>query len=162
MKNYAIFLAIFCVFVACSSKPDEQRVAELGKEILMYSKSARFTQDAENTSFVLFYLNPALENRDDSDIFALLITPKIEDIGAFEVLMDGTGAAVSPLNADDELRRYIPKSDYSDFYKLSLPFKDDSVITLRLCFRGECINLDFQKYSKSLYYRSEDVDTKYD
>lgn len=159
IKNFIFFILAMLLFLGCSGKDEARQLTEKSREILMYSKKAKFTQNGENTSFVLFYLNPLLENEEDNDVFALLVTPQMPELGEFELVAEGRGAAISPM--PQELLKYLPSAEYSSFYLLNFPFKDDSVITLRLCFHGECENLDIQKYSKSLYYRSEDVDVSY-
>ena len=149
---------------ACGSKNDEQVSNELKKQVLMYAQKVKFTQSGENNLsengvFVLSYLNFALENEEKHDIFALAVSPKETNTSTLQAFMDDKEAQISPL--DEQLKKFVVDSDYAAFYKLTFPFKDDAFISVRLCLAAECFELGFQKYSKSLYFRSADVDTLY-
>ena len=149
---------------ACGSKNDEQVNVELKKQVLMYAQKVKFTQSGENNLsengvFVLSYLNFALENEEKHDIFALAVSPKETNTSTLRAFMDDKEAQISPL--DEQLKKFVVDSDYAAFYKLTFPFKDDAFISVRLCLAAECFELGFQKYSKSLYFRSADVDTLY-
>ncbi len=130
----------------------------------MYAQKAKFTRFGENNTsengvFVLSYLNLALENEEKHDIFALAISPKETNTSTLRAFMDDKEAQISPL--DESLKKFVLDSDYAAFYKLEFPFKDEAFISVRLCLAAECFELGFQKYSKSLYFRSADVDTQY-
>lgn len=159
MKRYVLFIVLF--FVACASKNDEQMTSELQRQVLMYAQKVKFRQNGENGVFVLSYLNPVLKNENKEDIFILAISPKESEIHNLHAFMGANEAIISPLSQDDELKKYLINSDYTSYYKFSFPFKDTSIITVKLCLLAECFELSFQKYSKSLYYRSEDVNTQY-
>lgn len=159
MRKYVLFVVLF--FLGCASKSDEQITAELQRQVLMYAQKVKFRQNGENGVFVLSYLNPVLKNEKEEDIFVLSISPKESEIQNLHAFMDSNETIIRPLNEDDEYKKYIINSDYTAFYKFAFPFKDASVIAVKLCLEAECFELSFQKYSKSLYYRSEDVDTQY-
>lgn len=158
------FVALFVGFcalnlAACSAKSQQEIDAELKKQVLMYAQKVKFTRDTnENGVLMLSYLNVVLADEEESDIFALAISPKDTNTSGLKAFMDDKEAQISPL--DDELKKLVITSEYANFYKLTFPFKDDSLISVRLCL-GECFELSFQKYSKSLFYRSADVDTQY-
>lgn len=157
-------LALAGFLAACGSKNDEQVSNELKKQVLMYAQKVKFTQQSENNLsengvFVLSYLNFALENEEKHDIFALAVSPKETNTSTLRAFMDDKEAQISPL--DEQLKKFVVDSDYAAFYKLTFPFKDDAFISVRLCLAAECFELGFQKYSKSLYFRSADVDTLY-
>ncbi len=152
------------IFAACADKNPDEINADLRKQVLMYAQKLKFTQQGENNLsengvLLLSYLNLVLEDEEKNDIFALAISPKGSDISTLQAFVDDNEALIAPL--DDELKKYLINTDYTDFYKLTFPFKDASVIAVRLCLAAECVELDFQKYSKSLYFRSTDVDTQY-
>lgn len=159
------FVALFVGFcalnlAACSTRSQQEIDAELRKQVLMYAQKVKFTQDTnENGVLMLSYLNVVLADEEESDIFALAISPKDTNTSELKAFMDDKEAQISPL--DDELKKLIITSEYANFYKLTFPFKDDSLISVRLCLGAECFELSFQKYSKSLFYRSADVDTQY-
>lgn len=158
------FTAVALFFSACADKDTEKINADLRKQVLMYAQKLKFTQQgennlSENAVLLLSYLNLVLEDEEKNDIFALAISPKGSDISTLKAFMDENEALIAPL--EDELKKYLINTDYTDFYKLTFPFKDASVIAVRLCLAAECVELSFQKYSKSLYYRSADVDTQY-
>ena len=167
MKKIFLAFSSFALagfLVACGSKNDEQVSNELKKQVLMYAQKVKFTQSGENNLsengvFVLSYLNFALENEEKHDIFALAVSPKETNTSTLRAFMDEKEAQISPL--DEQLKKFVVDSDYAAFYKLTFPFKDDAFISVRLCLAAECFELGFQKYSKSLYFRSADVDTLY-
>lgn len=165
MGFVALFVG-FCAlnFAACSAKSQQEIDAELRKQVLMYAQKVKFTHNgeqnaSENGVLMLSYLNVVLADEEESDIFALVISPKDTNTSGLKAFMDDKEAQISPL--DDELKKLIITSEYANFYKLTFPFKDDSLISVRLCLGAECFELSFQKYSKSLFYRSVDVDTQY-
>lgn len=158
----ALNLALCALVVtACASKDEAQITTNLQRQVLMYAQKVKFKQNGENGVFVLSYLNPVFDDESQKDIFVLAVSPKESDMNALRAFMDNDEADISPLNDDDMLKKYLIKSDYSAYYKFEFPFKDASLIAVKLCLEAECFELSFQKYSKSLYYRSEDVDTQY-
>lgn len=166
MKKTTLFLMlnfVLCglVFWGCASKDEAQTTAALQRQVLMYAQKVKFRQGGENGVFVLSYLNPVLDDESEKDIFVLSVSPKESDIKALRAFMDKEEAVITPLGDDDTLKKYLIKSDYASYYKFEFFFKDASVIAVKLCLGAECFELGFQKYSKSLYYRSEDVDTLY-
>lgn len=165
-KKFSLILVLnlaFCslLFVACANKNEKQSVEELKKQILIYSQKAQFIYNGESSVFVLSYLNPILEKESQRDIFVLTVSPKQAQIQGLTVFMDENAAEISPLNEDDELKKFIINTEYSSHFKLSFPFKEAPLINVKLCLEPNCVELDFQKYSKSLYYRSVDVNTQY-
>lgn len=149
------------VFTACASKDEAQITTALQRQVLMYAQKVKFKQNGENGVLVLSYLNPIFDDEKQKDIFVLAVSPKESDIKALSAFMDNDEAQISALGDEDTLKKYLIKSDYAAYYKFEFPFKDSSLIAVKLCLEAECFELNFQKYSKSLYYRSEDVDTQY-
>lgn len=159
MKKMILFVSLF--FIACASKSDEQIRSEIQRQVLMYAQKVKFKQDGENGVFVLSYLNPALKDEKKEDIFVLSVSPKESKIEHLRAFMDVNEAVIAPLSPEDELKKYLINSDFVEYYKFAFPFKDTAVLTVRLCLSLDCFELNFQKYSKSMYYRSTDVDTQY-
>ena len=165
-KKFALMLALnlafgALVFMACAGKDEAQTTAALQRQVLMYAQKVKFRQNGENGVFVLSYLNPVFDDESDKDIFVLAVSPKESDIKALRAFMDSNEAVIAPLDENSTLKNYLIKSDYAKYYALEFPFKDASVIAVKLCLDATCFELSFQKYSKSLYFRSEDVDTLY-
>ena len=115
------FVALFVGFcalnlVACSAKSQQEIDAELKKQVLMYAQKVKFTQDTnENGVLMLSYLNVVLADEEESDIFALAISPKDTNTSGLKAFMDDKEAQISPL--DDELKKLIITSEYANFYK---------------------------------------------
>lgn len=159
MKKCLLFIIVL-FFAACASKSEEQINAELQRQILMHTQKIKFKQNGEDSILVLSYLTPILD-KENKDIFVLFVSPQDSKIEHLRVFMDINEARLTPLHSNDELKKYLINSDYTSYYKLSFPFKNAPVITLRLCLSLDCFELSFQKYSKSMYYRSTDVNTLY-
>ncbi|TQR60226.1 hypothetical protein [Campylobacter troglodytis] len=161
-SSFAIFYALLfvCLFLtACVDKT--QSTEALKKQLLMHTQKARFTKRGENKIIILSYLNPILKGELKRDFFLLSLAPKQAQALNLSAFMDEQEAVITPLEEEDELRKYLIDSTYSSHFKLDFPFKNVPKLTVKLCFEANCLELDFQKYSKSLYYRSVDVDTQY-
>lgn len=157
MKIFLCFAMFF--FLSCS-KP--LSVAdELRAQSLIHTQKQRVAQDELNSIFLLTYLNPILDEPSKEELFLLGITPKTDAISDIVISLDKEQSQIIPLKKDDELLKYVFTNEYSNYYKLSFKQKDTSVLKLNLCVKAQCFELSFQKYSKSLYYRSVDVDTQY-
>ncbi len=162
MKHYILLLSAL-LLGACSLK-DEQVVAiNLKTQTLMFSQKQRFNKDGKNAVFTLSYLNPVLNVEDKNDLFALVITPNTFEFETLEVFINNKLAKIQALEPNDELLKYLIRNEFSRYFKISLAsVKNEDKLKAVVCFNGtECFELNFEKYSKSLYYRSEDVDTQY-
>ncbi|HEB7552755.1 TPA: hypothetical protein RZH74_001453, partial [Campylobacter coli] len=106
-------------------------------------------------------LNPILDKTSQDDIFALTITPDTLKIENLEIFINERKAKIEEL--DEEFFKYLIQNRYTQYLKISLPsVKEEGKITAKICLNQlPCFELNFQKYPKSLYYRSEDVDTQY-
>lgn len=163
MKKRLILLSCALFFSACSYKSEEQSVINLKSQTLMYAQKVNFVYKDTASAAVISYLNPVLDNKSQKEIFVLSFLP---DVGIDEknisVLIEGRKAQVKLLQKDDELFKYLIKSDYASYYKITLDTTiNKTILRLNSCFENQCFDLNFQKISKSVYYRSEDVDTQH-
>ncbi|WP_142930858.1 hypothetical protein [Campylobacter sp. MIT 12-8780] len=158
MMKILLFCAVF-FFLSCS-KP-LSITDELRAQGLIHTQKQRVVQNEHNLIFLLTYLNPILDELSQDELFLLGITPKIDEISDIAISLDQEQGELNLLEKDDELLKYVFTNEYSSYYKLSFKEKSASVLKLNLCVKAQCFELNFQKYSKSLYYRSVDVDTQY-
>ncbi|KGI56964.1 hypothetical protein [Campylobacter sp. MIT 97-5078] len=158
MMKILLFCAVL-LFLSCS-KP-LSITDELRAQGLIHTQKQRVVQNEHNFIFLLTYLNPILDEPSKDELFLLSITPKTDEISDITISLDQEQGELSLLKEDDELLKYVFTNEYSSYYKLSFKEKNTSVLKLNLCVKDQCFELNFQKYSKSLYYRSVDVDTQY-
>ncbi|EKL2499235.1 hypothetical protein PQ338_000869 [Campylobacter coli] len=160
MKIYTLALAML-VFSACSLKEEAVMDANLKTQTLMFAQKYKITQDKMNAIITLSYLNPILDKASEGDIFALTITPDTLKIENLEIFINERKANIEEL--DEEFFKYLIQNRYTRYLKITLPsVKKEDKITAKICLNHlPCFELNFQKYPKSLYYRSEDVDTQY-
>lgn len=149
----ALILAL--IFTACSS---QKNYDDLQRQTLMYSQRAKFTHKGENVSILVSYLNPSLNLWKDDDIFVLSVSPKDTDTELIKTRFWRYQGVLKPVKADARLAKYLVNSPFMAHYMVRFPYKDDDSISLQLCFATQCVELSFQKYSKSLFYRPEDAD----
>ncbi len=162
MKICSLFLMLF-LLGACSLKNEELVNMNLKTQTLMFSQKQKFQINGKSAIFTMSYLNPVLDEEEQDDIFALTITPNTFEFESLEVFINNKLANKELLENDDALLKYLFDNEFSSFFKISLPsLKDEERLKAVVCFNGvNCFELNFEKYSKSLYYRSEDVDTQY-
>ncbi|TDJ87086.1 hypothetical protein E2O24_02565 [Campylobacter volucris] len=159
MKKLFMMIFLLLFLNACSNKTQEQSIINLKSQTLMYAQKINFDYKNSRTVAVLSYLNPVLDEKSDKEIFILSFIPNITiDINQISVLIDGEKTKITKLNENDELFKYIIKSDYAAYYKITLDkLIDKTILRLNSCFENQCFESNFQKISKSVYYRSEDV-----
>lgn len=160
MKIYGVILSAL-LLGACSLKDKAVVDANLKSQILMFMQKYKITQDKMNAIITLSYLNPILDKTSKDDILALSVTPNTLKIQNLEVFINNKKANIEKL--DEAYLKYIIQNNYTDYFKISLPsVKEETKIVAKICLNQlPCFELNFQKYPKSLYYRSEDVDTQY-
>lgn len=160
MKIYGVILSAL-LLGACSLKDKAVVDTNLKSQILMFMQKYKITQDKMNAIITLSYLNPILDKTSKDDILALSVTPNTLKIQNLEVFINNKKANIEKL--DEAYLKYIIQNNYTDYFKISLPsVKEESKIVAKICLNQlPCFELNFQKYPKSLYYRSEDVDTQY-
>lgn len=160
MKIYQIF-CLFCVlfFVSCASKSEFDE--RLSAESLFYTQKIRFANEETNTLLLVTYLNPVLEYKSDEELFLLSIVPSEFSLSDFSVQINSQKPLASELEKNDELLRYTIKNEFAKNYKLSIAPSAARQFLVEICLNERCEKLNFEKYSKSLYYRSINVDTQY-
>ncbi|TXE86348.1 hypothetical protein FPD38_06785 [Campylobacter volucris] len=159
MKKLFMMIFLLLFFSACSNKTQEQSIINLKSQTLMYAQKINFDYKNSRVVAVLNYLNPILDEKSNKEIFILSFIPDTKiNINKISVLIDGEQTKITNLNKNDELFKYIIKSDYATYYKITLDkLVDKTILELNSCFENQCFELDFQKISKSVYYRSEDA-----
>ncbi|WP_276882948.1 hypothetical protein [Campylobacter cuniculorum] len=162
MKIYNLFLSLF-LLSACSLKNEQIVATNLKTQTLMFSQKQKINIDGKNAVFTMSYLNPVLDLDSKDDVFALIVTPNTLDFKNLEVFVNNKLANIKFLDSNDELLKYLIDNQFSQYFKISLPsVKSEDRLKTIVCFEGvNCFELNFEKYSKSLYYRSKDVDTQY-
>ncbi|MFQ6342074.1 hypothetical protein [Campylobacter sp. VTCC 70190] len=160
MKIYNLILSAF-LLGACSSKDLALVDTNLKTQTLMFTQKYKITQNELNAIITMSYLNPILDENSKDDILALSFTPNSFEIQKLEVFVNNKKARVEKLDA--LYLKYLIQNNYTHYFKVSLPsIKEENKLVARICLNHlPCFELNFQKYPKSLYYRSEDVDTQY-
>lgn len=151
-----LFLSLF--FLSCSSKDEFKINTSLKAQTLMHTQKLKIDENNSSFLIILAYLNPVLDERSDEEQFVLSIIP--EEELEFKAYLDAEEAKITKLEADNELLKYVIKNDYTNYFKLTFALRFSSVLSVKLCFT-QCFELSFQKYSRSLYYRSVEIDRQY-
>ncbi|QOR01885.1 MULTISPECIES: hypothetical protein [unclassified Campylobacter] len=161
-KLFTIILLAF-VFNACANKTQEQSTVNLKSQTLMYAQKINFNYKNNRTVALLSYLNPVLDEKSQKEVFVLSFLPSIHiNQDQISILINGEKTTISALKPNDELFKYIIKSDYASYYKITLDeLIQKPILQVYSCFENQCFESKFQKISKSVYYRSEDVNTQY-
>ncbi|ASQ30159.1 hypothetical protein CAV_1741 [Campylobacter avium LMG 24591] len=156
---------LFCiclslVFLACSK--NDNIIANLKSQTLIHTQKAKFTYLNTNYIITLSFLSPVLDRYKDDDIFAIFIAPNDFDISNLQVFINSNFVEIQPIEKDDELLKYLIQNEYAKYYKFSAKNNASETITAKICSNiFTCFELSFQRYSKSLYYRSKDENTQY-
>ncbi|MBM0637052.1 hypothetical protein LNU06_02690 [Campylobacter sp. VicNov18] len=160
MKICILILSIF-LMGSCSLKEQALIDTNLKSQTLMFTQKYKITQDKLNAIVSMSYLNPVLDNASKDDIFALTFTPNTLEIHNLEVFINNKKAHIAVL--DNAYLKYLIQNNYTYYFKVSLPgVKEKNKLLARICLNHlPCFELNFQKYPKSLYYRSEDIDIQY-
>ncbi|ELM6779801.1 hypothetical protein Q2X75_000858 [Campylobacter upsaliensis] len=161
MKRVVLILALF--LASCADKNEVQKDVDLKTQTLMFAQKHKISIDELNIVATLSYLNPTLDEESERDIFILSFTPYLLEFHSLKVFINHREAQVEALKTNDELLKYLINNSYTKYFKVYLPsFKKENFLKVRVCsLEFACFELDFQRYPKSLYYRSEDVDTQY-
>lgn len=156
---------LFCiclslVFLACSK--NDNIIANLKSQTLIHTQKAKFTYLNTNYIITLSFLSPVLDRYKDDDIFAIFIAPNDFDISNLQVFINSNLVEIQPIEKDDELLKYLIQNEYAKYYKFSAKNNASETISAKICSNiFTCFELSFQRYSKSLYYRSKDENTQY-
>lgn len=160
--RYGILILTF-LLSACVSKNPQLRDLNLKTQTLMFSKKQKIT--LADTSFIatLSFLNPILDEKSLEDIFILSFTPDDIALKNLEAFINGKKAKIDSLEKENEFVKYLITNAYTQHFKISLEsVREESELKVKVCSADfACFELDFQKYPKSLYYRSEGIDTQY-
>ncbi|MCX2682758.1 hypothetical protein OQH60_02595 [Campylobacter sp. MIT 21-1685] len=158
-----LLLAGFFLFNACSLKQDQLIETDLQAQTLMFSQKYKISAKDLNAVVTLSYLNPVLEKQNSNDVLVLVLTPKSFMIQHLEVFINQRQAQIEGLKENNMLLQYLFKNKFSQYFKITSPTKqNETEIKAQICLNFlPCFELHFQKYPKSLYYRSVDVDTQY-
>ncbi|EAK0965832.1 hypothetical protein A0Y90_05235 [Campylobacter upsaliensis] len=161
MKRVVLILALF--LASCADKNEVQKDVDLKTQTLMFAQKHKISIDKLNIVATLSYLNPTLDEESERDIFILSFTPHLLEFHSLKVFINHREAQVEALKTNDELLKYLINNSYTKYFKVYLPsFKKENFLKAKVCsLEFACFELDFQRYPKSLYYRSEDVDTQY-
>ncbi|MGH2327887.1 hypothetical protein ACRCD5_06155 [Campylobacter taeniopygiae] len=157
----SFLLSSVLFFSACSMKDPAIVDTNLKTQTLMFSQKYKITQNNLSAIATMSYLNPVLDHASDDDIFAFTLTPDSFKIDKLEIFLNNKKARVREL--DSSFLKYLLQNNYTKYLEVTLPsIKMENFIKARICLNHlPCFELNFQKYPKSLYYRSEDVDTQY-
>ncbi|WP_039667005.1 hypothetical protein [Campylobacter sp. RM16704] len=163
MKKFIIIIFLAFVLNACVYKNQEQSIVNLKSQTLMYAQKINFNYKDNRIVALLSYLNPVLDEKSQKEVFVLSFLPSINiKQDQISVLIDGKATIIMPLNKNDKLFKYILKSDYANYYKITLnEIIQKPILQLNLCFESQCFESKFQKISKSVYYRSEDANIQH-
>ncbi|MBZ7939344.1 MULTISPECIES: hypothetical protein [Campylobacter] len=157
----SFLLSSVLFFSACSMKDPAIVDTNLKTQTLMFSQKYKITQNNLSAIVTMSYLNPVLDHASDDDIFAFTLTPDSFKIDKLEIFLNNKKARAREL--DPSFLKYLLQNNYTKYLEVTLPsIKMENFIKARICLNHlPCFELNFQKYPKSLYYRSEDVDTQY-
>lgn len=160
MKIYALTLSAL-LFGACSLKDEAIVDTNLKSQTLMFSQKYKITQGNTNAIFTMSYLNPVLDHSSTDDVFALTLTPSTLQVQKLEIFINGRKANIEKLNGN--FAKYLLQNKYTKYYQIILPsIQEENILKAKICLNHlPCFGLNFRKYPKSLYYRSEDIDTQY-
>ncbi|WP_139453714.1 hypothetical protein [Campylobacter armoricus] len=163
MKKFSTIILLAFIFNACSSKTQEQSIANLKSQTLMYAQKINFQYNNIRYVAILSYLNPVLDEKSKEEIFILSFLPSVNiNQDQISMLIEGKKTMITSLKENDELFKYILKSDYANYYKITLnEVIQKPTLQLNLCFENQCFESKFQKISKSVYYRSEDANIQH-
>ncbi|MCV3403016.1 hypothetical protein L8V85_03470 [Campylobacter sp. IFREMER_LSEM_CL2090] len=163
MKKVYMIIFLTLIFTACSNKTQEQSEINLKSQTLMYAQKINFNYKDNRVVALLSYLNPVLDEKSQKEVFVLSFLPNINiKQEQISILIDGEKTNIKTLDQNDELFKYIIKSDYASYYKITLnELVQKPILKLDLCFENQCSELKFQKISKSVYYRSEDANKQH-
>lgn len=162
MRKY--ILALSLVFLcACSSKNESIIETNLKTQTLMFSQKQKISHNNENAIVTLSYLNPVLDEASKDDVFVLSLTPSSFAFKELKIYVNNQEAKALKLDKNDSVHKFLIQNEYTQFYKIIRPSSSKEYdFKVKICLEPyPCFELNLQKYSKSLYYRSEDVDTQY-
>ncbi|MBZ7935934.1 MULTISPECIES: hypothetical protein [Campylobacter] len=157
----SFLLSSVLFFSACSMKDPAIVDTNLKTQTLMFSQKYKITQDNLSAIVTMSYLNPVLDYASDDDIFAFTFTPDSFKIDKLEIFLNNKKAKVQEL--DPFFMKYLLQNKYTKYLEVTLPsVKTENFVKAKICLNHlPCFELNFQKYPKSLYYRSEDIDIQY-
>ncbi|AJC87669.1 hypothetical protein CINS5915_01070 [Campylobacter insulaenigrae] len=163
MKKILFIFLSTLILIACSNKTQEQSIVNLKSQTLMYAQKINFDYKNSRVVAVISYLNPVLDQKSEKEIFILSLLPSINlNAKDISILVDGKKTQLEILDENDELFKYIIKSNYANYYKITLnKLINKASLQLNSCFENQCFESNFQKISKSVYYRSEDEDKQH-
>lgn len=160
-KIIKVFIfGFFLSFFACSNKSEQQIKADLKTQTLFYTQKKKIKSDL-NAILVMSYLNPVLSYKSQDEIFALTLSPKEFKLDSLEIFLAGEKGQITELKPQNEFSDFLIDNPYARYFKVSFTQKELQTLKPEVCINLHCFELNFQKYSKSLYYRSVDVDRSY-
>lgn len=160
MKIFILVLILF-LFNACSLKDDKITEINLKIQTLMFSQKKKIDDGKLSSVITISYLNPVLDEKAKEDEFALQITPNTFNIDHLKVYINDKEAMISKIDKNSKYLKYLFQNEFTSYFKFSLPSnQNETNLKIKICL-NHCFELNFQKYPKSLYYRSEDIDTQY-
>ncbi|WP_300702274.1 hypothetical protein [uncultured Campylobacter sp.] len=157
MRLFCILIALF--FISCSK--NDIVIADIKAQTLIYTQKTKFSYGSFNYILSLSFLNPVLDEYNKNDVFALFIAPSF-DVSNLQVFIDDEKVSLEPIENDDILLKFLIQNEYAKHYKINATKKDTDPIIAKICSNiFTCFELSFQRYSKSLYYRSEEDDIQH-
>ena len=157
MRILLLFIALF--FISCSK--DEMLSTNLKAQTLIHTQKAKFSQNSSNYILSISFLNPVLDEYEKDDVFALFIAPSF-DVSNLQIFVDNKKVDLKSIEKVDNFLKFLIQNEYARYYKFTSTNKNTNPIIVKICPNiFTCFELDFQRYSKSLYYRSEVSDTQH-
>lgn len=160
MKFIVFFLMIFQILFLSSCSKRTSNIDLVAASALMQTKKIYFKNEP-NLVFVFTYINALLEKERDKELFLMSVSPRDAILKDISFNIDGQKPIIKELSKYDELLKYAVKNEFSKEFSLEIPLQKQGTLRLELCLKAICQQLSFQKYSKSLYYRSINLDTQY-
>ena len=160
MKKNILFLSALFFLTACA-KNEENIKANLKAQTLMYTQKNKINIMQNSAIVTMSYLNPVLDNTPKDENFVLSIAPDF-DFKIKEITINGKKTSIDKIGKNDEILKYLISNDFTRYYKITSPLQKDNTLKVNICLENyPCFELSFQRYSKSLYYRSANIDTQY-
>lgn len=167
MKIFALFLMILQILFLSSCAKNASNADLTGAKALMQTKKIYFESEP-NLLIVFTYLNPVLTSNfnepnksPDKELFLMSVSPKEAFLEDLSISVENQKPILRALDKDDALLKYAIKNDFAKEFSLESPLQNKESLDLQVCLGSICQQLSFQKYSKSLYFRSINLDTQY-
>lgn len=160
MKKIIVF--IICLFTINGCGKNNNMTYNLKAQTLMFTQKKKINLNDLNYIITISYLNPVLDNVPTEENFVLSIAPLDEKLKIKSISINSKKANIKTIKKDDEILKFLISNDFTKYYKIISPLQKSEIVVVNVCFeKFPCFDLNFQKYSKSLYYRSVNIDTQY-